>query len=186
MLRSAGATDLPIVRALIRDGASSGSFDRRLAGESRDAGLFFANLRRALTTGYVVEEDPVTGDFVTRAVPGYVYVPDRLGVHHQPIGFGLFKAATVGYELWLAGVDAAWRGHGHGRAMLAALLDTPPGRQAYVVRIATYGRASPAMAHLLTSMGFRYARETPEHTWFLRHDAPEAAAASVMQSHRAA
>jgi GNAT superfamily N-acetyltransferase len=172
MLRYAKAADLPILRSLIRNGALTGSFDQTLATESREASLFFANLRRALTTGYVVEEDPDSGDFVARAVPGYVYVPDQLAADHQPIGFGLFKAAAVGYELWLAGVEPAWRGHGHGRAMIAALLATPPGRQTFAVRIKAYGRASEAMAHLLTSMGFACARETPSHSWFLRHDAP--------------
>ena len=182
MLRHAHVVDLPILRALIRDGAAVGSFDRKLATESRESSLFFANLRRALTTGYVVEEESKNGDFVTRAVPGYVYVPDRLGTDHRPIGFGLFKATALGFELWLAGVEPAWRGHGHGRAMIAALLDTPPGRQAFVVRINTFGRASPAMAHLLKSMGYACVRETPEHSWFLRHDAPAAVSARLREA----
>jgi len=172
MLRHATGADFPTLRSMIRNGAATGSFDPALAGDSRESSLFFANLRRALTHGFVVEEDPGSGDFLARAVPGYVYVPDRLGANHRPIGFGLFKAGKLGFELWLAGVEEAWRGHGHGRAMIAALLNTTPGRQAFVVRLNTFGRASPAMAHLLTSMGYACVRETPEHTWFLRHDAP--------------
>ena len=73
----------------------------------------------------------------------------------------------------LTGVDAAWRGHGHGRMMIAALLDTPPGRKAYVVRVKTYGQESAAMAHLLQSFGYACVHETPQHTWYLRNDAPE-------------
>jgi GNAT superfamily N-acetyltransferase len=170
MLRPANVVDLPILRALIRDGAIRGSFDRELATESRAATLFFSNLRQALATGYFVEEDPRTGDLATVAVPGYVYLPES-GTH-KPIGFGLFKAATFGYELWLTAVDAAWRGHGHGRAMMAALLETPPGKSAYVVRVNTFGRESPAMGHLLVSFGYACARETPQYTWYVRNDAP--------------
>jgi len=173
MLRPATVVDLPVVRALIREGAAHGSFDRALATDSRASNLFFANLRQALATGYFVEEDPQTGDLATVAVPGYVYVPDNDRSAHGPIGFGLFRAAAAGYELWLTAVDAGWRGHGHGRAMLAALLKTHPGREAYVVRVRTSGRESPAMAHLLESLGYACARETPQHTWYLRDDAPE-------------
>jgi len=45
MLRPANVVDLPILRALIRDGAIRGSFDRELATESREASLFFASPR---------------------------------------------------------------------------------------------------------------------------------------------
>lgn len=174
MLRPANVIDLPVLRALIREGALSGSFDRDLATDSREASLFFSNLRQALASGYFVEQDTRTGDLATIAVPGYVYLPDGEIAVHRPIGFGLFKATTAGYELWLTGVDAAWRGHGHGRAMIAALLDTPPGRKAYVVRVKTFGLESAAMAHLLQSFGYACVRETPQHTWYLRSDASEA------------
>jgi GNAT superfamily N-acetyltransferase len=170
MLQPAHVIHLPILRALIRDGASRGSFDRELATDSREAALFFSNLRQALKTGYFVEEDPRTGDLTTVAVPGYVYVPDRGG--NNPIGFGLFKAAAAGYELWLTGVDAAWRGHGHGRAMLAALLATPEGQRAYVMRVHRFGRDSAAMAHLVSSFGYARVRETVQHSWYVRSDAP--------------
>jgi GNAT superfamily N-acetyltransferase len=171
MLQPAHVAHLPILRALIRDGAARGSFDRELATDSREAALFFSNLRQALNTGYFVEEDPRTGDLTTVAVPGYVYLPDG-GAASQPIGFGLFKAAEPGFELWLTGVDAAWRGHGHGRAMLASLLATPPGKRAYIVRVHRFGRDSPAMAHLLASFGYVLVQETRNHAVYLRKDAP--------------
>jgi GNAT superfamily N-acetyltransferase len=173
MLRPATVVDLPVLRALIRDGAVMGSFDRDLASESREAALFFANLRQALATGYFVEKDPETGDLATVAVPGYVYLPENRDAMHRPIGFGIFKATAVGYELWLTGVDAAWRGRGHGRAMLAALFRTPPGQRAYLVRVKTEGRESPAMEHLLRSFGYNWAHRAQQHTWYLRYDAPE-------------
>ena len=173
MLRPATVVDLPIVRALIREGAARGSFDRVLATDSLRADRFFARLRQALATGYFVEEDARTGELATVAVPGYVFVPDDERSAHRPIGFGLFKAAAAGYELWLTAIAAAWRGNGHGRAMLAALLETPPGRETYVVRVAALGSESPAMAHLLQSLGYACARETPQEAWHLRDDAPE-------------
>ena len=172
MLHPAHVGHLSVLRALIRDGAVRGGFDRELATESREATMFFSNLRRALTTGYFIEEDPVTGDLTTVAVPGYVYHPDRGGGASHPIGFGLFKAIAIGYELWLTGVDPAWRGAGHGRAMLRALLATSPGTRAYVVKVQRFGRDSPAMAHLLASYQYAQARETVHHSWFIRADAP--------------
>ena len=172
MLNPAHVGHLSILRSLIRDGAARGGFDRALATDSRETTMFFSNLRRALTTGYFIEEDPDTGDLNTVAVPGYVYHPDRGGAVSHPIGFGLFKAIRNGSELWLTGVDAAWRGHGHGRAMMTALLGTPPGRKAFVVRVQRLGQDSPAMAHLLASFEYTQMNETKSHTWFVRADAP--------------
>jgi GNAT superfamily N-acetyltransferase len=173
MLHPAHVGHLGVLRALIRDGAARGGFDRALATDSRESNVFFSNLRRALTTGYFIEEDPRSGDLKTVAVPGYVYHPDRGGAASQPIGFGLFKAIPEGFELWLTGVDPAWRGHGHGRAMLGSLLATPAGYKAYVVRLQRFGRDSPAMAHLLASFDYTQAGNTAAVTQlFLRGDAP--------------
>ena len=173
MLRPANVVDLPILRALIREGALTGSFDRSLATESRESALFFNNLRQALASGYFVEPDPRTGDLATKAVLAFVYLPDEDSTMHRPIGFGLFKASAIGYELWLTGIDAGWRGRGHGRRMLGELLATRPGREAYLVRVQTFGKESPAMAHLLAAFGYKCVRETPQLTLYLRHDAPE-------------
>jgi GNAT superfamily N-acetyltransferase len=172
MLRPATVVDFPVLRALIREGAVTGSFERELASDSRRGALFFANLRQALATGYFVEAEPATGDLVTVAVTGYVYLPEDPDAAHRVIGFGLFRATPIGYELWLTGVDAAWRGHGHGRIMLAALLGTPPGRRAYVARVNTGAPEADAMEHLLRSFGYACAQRSPSHSWYLRHDAP--------------
>jgi GNAT superfamily N-acetyltransferase len=181
MLHPAHVGHLAVLRALIRDGASRGGFDRTLATDSRESALFFSNLRRALTTGYFIEEDPATGDLSTVAVPGYVYHPDRGGGASQPIGFGLFKAIPEGFELWLTGVDPAWRGNGHGRAMLRGLLATPAGRKAYVVRLQRFGKDSPVMAHLLGSFDYTLTNEMTQQTsWFIRSDAPPALAARLL------
>jgi GNAT superfamily N-acetyltransferase len=173
MLRPAHVIDLPTLRALIREGAQAGSFEPALATESQEAAKFFTSLREALGSGYSVEPDPRTGDLATFAVLAYVYVPDDEPTTHGPIGFGIFKATQIGYELWLMGIDARWRGQGHGRQMLRALLDTPPGRKAYLVRVNNFGSESPAMAHLLAAFGYSSVRETIKFNWYLRRDAPE-------------
>ena len=182
MLRPAHVVDLPTLRALIREGALTGSFDRELATESREATQFFTNLRQALATGYFVEADPRTGNLATFAVLTYIYVSDQDPTVHRPIGFGIFKAAPIGYELWLTGIDAAWRGRGHGRRMLAALLDTPPGRKAFLVRIKNSGDENAPMAHLLSSFGYGSVRETLKLTWYLRGDAPEVLRAAYTET----
>ena len=182
MLSPAHVGHLPILRALIRDGAARGSFDRELATDSAEAAQFFSNLRRALTTGYFIEKSVGGGHPTTVAVPGYVYLPERGGALTQPIGFGLFKTIDVGYELWLTGVDPAWRGHGHGRAMLGALLATPPGKKAYLVRTHRFGRDSPAMTHLLASFDYAEACVGKDHSWFVRADAPPALAERIRNS----
>ena len=45
-----------MLRSLIRQGAADGSFDRELAASGPEAEAFFAKLKRALVTGYFVEE----------------------------------------------------------------------------------------------------------------------------------
>ena len=174
MLAAAHAGHLPSLRTMIRAGAAEGSFDRELAADTPEVTLFFANLRQALVTGYFVEQD-FHGNGVPRAAPGYVYWPGERRSEDQPVGFGLFKAfAEFGFELWLTGVDAAWRGNGHGRSMLAALLATPAGRLAWTVRVQRLGVSTPVMTRLLSEQGYDVARESKTQAWFLRHDAPPA------------
>ena len=161
---------------MIRAGASEGSFDRELAKDSPEVTLFFANLRQALVTGYFVDQD-FQGHGVPRAAPGYVYWPRERKAEERPVGFGLFKAfAEFGYELWLTGVDSAWRGNGHGRSMLAALLATPAGRLSWTVRVQRLGSSTPVMKRLLAEQNYDVARESRAQMWFLRKDAPAALA----------
>jgi GNAT superfamily N-acetyltransferase len=174
MLSAAHAGHLPVLRSMIRAGAAEGSFDRELAADTPEGRVFFANLRQALVTGYFVEQD-VHGNGYPRAAPGYVYWARDRRAGDDPIGFGLFKAfAEFGYELWLTGVDPAWRGYGHGRNLLASLLSSPAGRLAWTVRVQRVGRCSEIMTHLLAEQGYAVARETSTQAWFLRADAPPA------------
>lgn len=174
MLGAAHAGHLPTLRAMIRDGAMEGSFDRALIEDTAEVRAFFANLRQALVTGYFVEQDS-QGRCYPVAAPGYVYWPNDRRAEQPPIGFGLFKAfADFGYELWLTGVDTAWRGNGHGRAMIASLLATPAGRLAWTVRVQRSGASKAIMTHLLSDHGYAVARESRSQLWFLRADAPTA------------
>src|SRR5882724_2807052 len=91
MLAPAHAGHLPTLRALIREGASDGSFDRELATNSLESQLFFANLRQALLTGYFVVED-ARGVIARESASGYVYWPADGGEGARPVGFGMFKA----------------------------------------------------------------------------------------------
>ena len=172
MLAPAHAGHLGLLQNWIKSGAAEGSFDRELASDSAESTLFFANLRQALVFGYFVQED-AWGRIITCPTSGYMYCPDRTGNRSNPIGFGLFKAlSNFGYELWLTGVDRAWRGQGHGRAMLTAMLATPAGQRAYVVRVDWSGASGMAMQHLLESLRFSAVRDTSELRWFVRGDAP--------------
>jgi hypothetical protein len=168
-----------MLRALIREAAAEGSFDRGLAAETPAAVEFFAQLKRALVSGYFVEEDSKTGRIDAVAVPGYVFWPDDQQSGMPPVGFGLFRALESGYELWLAGLEFGRRGGGQGRALLDALFATPPGKKTWVVRIPRGSRYGTTVQHLLKSYGFDHAGDSAQLRWFVRHDAPSSIAARV-------
>lgn len=179
MIAPAHVGHLATLRALIREGAAEGSFDRTLAFDSDETKLFFAALRQALVTGYFVVED-ARGILSRRAVPGYVYWPDDRTEFSQPVGFGLFRAfADTGYELWLTGVASTRRRTGHGRAMLAALLATPAGRLAWLVRVQRTSESGAAMERLLADHGYAHLQDSGDTLWFVRADAPEALTARI-------
>jgi hypothetical protein len=182
MLQPAHVGHLALLRTLIRQGAADGSFDRDLAADSAVAEEFFAKLKRALVTGYFVE-DLGSGKLATVAVPGYVYWPDDRHSGMPPVGFGLFRAIDdTGYELWLAGLDLSARGGGQGRALLASLFATPPGQKTYSVRVQRDSRYINALQALLNEFGFNAIGDTAQLRWFLHKDAPEALAAKVQRA----
>jgi hypothetical protein len=178
MLQPAHVGHLAMLRTLIRQGAKDGSFDRELGASSPEAEAFFAKLKRALVTGYFVEEGR-KGHIETVAVPGYVFWPDDRTSGTQPAGFGLFRAIDSGYELWLAGIDLGLRGGGHGRELLASLFATPQGQKTWVLRVQRGSRYVPALQHLLMDFGFNWIGGTQRLRWYLRTDAPEHLASRV-------
>lgn len=178
MLQPAHVGHLALLRTLIRQGAQEGSFDRELGATSPAAEEFFAKLKRALVTGYFVEEGRA-GRIDTVAVPGYVFWPDDRHSGSAPAGFGLFRAIEAGYELWLAGLDLSTRGGGHGRALLAALFATPQGQKTYVLRVQRTSRYAAALQHLLAGFGFVVVGDTARLRWFLRDTTPPELASRV-------
>ena len=179
MLAPAHVGHLTLLRSLIREAAAEGSFDRGLAADTPTAGDFFARLKRALVSGYFVEEDPKTGRVESVAMPGYVFWPDDRTSSMPPIGFGLFRALEGGYELWLAGLEFGKRGGGHGRALLGSLMSTPPGQKTYVVRVQRTSRYVQTVTHLLDTLGFDTVGDTTRLRWFVRRDAPVALSARI-------
>ena len=179
VLAPAHVGHLAMLRTLIREAAAEGSFDRGLAADTPAAVEFFARLKRALVSGYFVEEDPRTGRVESVAVPGYVFWPDDRNSSTPPVGFGLFRALEGGYELWLAGLEFGRRGGGYGRELLNALFATPPGKKTWVVRIPRGSRYEAMVQHLLKSYGFDHAGDTAHLRWFVRQSAPTSIAARV-------
>jgi hypothetical protein len=179
MLVPAHVGHLAMLRSLIRRSAAEGSFDRELAADTPAAEEFFAKLKRALVTGYFVEQNPGTGRIDTVAVPGYVFWPEGRHSGLPPVGFGLFRAIEDGFELWLAGLEFADRGSGHGRALLCALLATPPGQRTWIVRIPRESRYASAVQRVLADLGFDCAGDTARLRWFLRRDAPAELASRI-------
>ena len=178
MLQPAHVGHLAMLRSLIRQGAQDGSFDRELGATSPEAEAFFGKLKRALVTGYFVEETR-KGRIETVAVPGYVFWPEDRQPGSQPVGFGLFRAIEGGYELWLAGLDLGLRGGGHGRELLAALFATPQGQKTWILRVQRGSRYAAAMQHLLHDFGFNWIGDTVRLRWFVRTDAPPDLASRV-------
>jgi hypothetical protein len=173
MLQPAHVGHLALLRSLIRQGAADGSFDRDLAIDSPGAEEFFAKLKRALVTGYFVE-DIGSGKLATVAVPGYVFWPDDRHSGMPPVGFGLFRAIDgASYELWLAGLDLSARGGGQGRALLASLFSTPPGQKTFVVRVHRDSNAIKDLQSLLVEFGFTPIGDSAHLRWFLHNDAPD-------------
>jgi hypothetical protein len=175
MLKPAHVGHLAQLRALIREGARDGSFDQELAADTPESEEFFAKLKRALVTGYFVETNARTGRIDTVSVPGYVFWPDEGQTGTGPEGFGLFRSLEEGgYELWLAGLEFARRGDGHGSQLLTALFATPPGQKTFVVRVQRTSRYVNAVSHLLGKFGFLPIGDTKARRWFVRTDAPAA------------
>ena len=162
-----------ILRTL-RAGAADGSFDAELGTDSLPSRLFFENLRRALQTGYFVEEGKGEGPAQVPA-SGYVLVLTKGTQAALPLGFALFKSiGGLGFELWLVAVDRRYRGKGFCKAMLQAALATPAGMLAHVARVNRAGRDCEAMGKALGAAGYRHERDGPDVRWFVRHDAPQA------------
>jgi len=180
MLRPASPADVEFIRSILVEGAADGSFEPELATPSAAAALFFANLDLALRTGYLRAPD-VQGNLTRDVhVAGYVYSTPQA---QAPIGFGLFRELEGGsFELWLTGIAAEARGHGHGNAMLAELLATPAGQMAHVVRCNRRSGSLDAAVRLFEHFGFALCRDTPAVLWLVSAKAPRELTTRIAQS----
>ncbi len=159
-----------LIRALVVDGAAAGSFDRQLAGDCMETTVFFANLRRALQSGYFVQMDPLRQLMLRQRVVGFVYTPPGSSA---PVGFGLLKTFVANsYEAWLVGIDAAERGRGFGRAMIRALLATPTGRMTHILRCNHGSIGGRIAAKLFSECGFCRCRTTADQWWLVNQNTP--------------
>jgi hypothetical protein len=174
MLAPAHVGHLAMLRSLIRQSAAEGSFESSLAADTPQSVDFYAKLKRALSHGYFVEEDPATGRMGSVGVPGYVFWPDDRHSGNPPAGFGLFRALEGGYELWLAGLELGRRGDGQGRALIDALFATTQGKKTWIVRIPRGSRYRATVHHLLLPHEFAAVGDTTHMRWFLRAGAPQA------------
>jgi ribosomal protein S18 acetylase RimI-like enzyme len=165
MLHAATPVHGPFIQRLLREGALDGNFEADIAGDSAEAGLFFANLDLALATGFL-KTPAADGSMNGQAhVAGYVYAP-RAG--EPPVGFGLFKdLGPPGFELWLTGIAREARGLGHGRAMLRELIATPPGRLTMLIRCVRESPQCDVATRLFGELGFLPRRTTPSMVWLV-------------------
>lgn len=169
MLRAATPAHSGFIRQLLREGAADGSFETDIALDSAAASLFFATLDEALASGYL--RTPGPDGRLTREthIAGYVYCPREVD---PPVGFGLFKdLGADGFELWLTGIALEARGRGHGRAMLAELFATPPGRLVSIVRCNRKSATCEVAARLFGEFGFTLCRTTPAMLWLANTNA---------------
>lgn len=165
MLHAATPVQGPFIQRLLREGAMDRNFEAEIAGDSAEAGLFFANLDLALATGFL-RTPAADGTLSGQAhVAGYVYTP---GEGEPPVGFGLFRdLGPPGFELWLTGIAREARGRGHGRAMLRELIATPPGRLTTLVRCARESPHCEVATKLFGELGFLPRRTTPSMLWLV-------------------
>ena len=178
MLQPAHIGHLAMLRSLIRQGAQDGNFDRELGASSPQAEAFFAKLKRALVTGYFVEERG--GKIDTVSVPGYVYWPDDRNTGAPARGIRPLPRHRRRLRT-MAGGPRSGRARRRPRSLAAG----GAVRDARKVRRPTSSGSSAgrsyidALQHLLADFGFLPAGDTPRLRWFLRTDAPADVASRV-------
>ena len=179
MLQPAHVGHLAMLRSLIRQGAQDGSFDRELGASSPEAEAFFAKLKRALVTGYFVEEGRSRQASTRSRCPVTCSGPTTATPAPSPWASACSARSRAATSCGWPGLDLGARGGGHGRALLAALFATAQGQKTWVVRVQRGSRYVGALQHLLADFGFELVGDTPRLRWFLRTDAPAELASRV-------
>ena len=161
--------DLPYIRALIRDGARSGSFDEELAGDCPESDLFFAGLSEVIVRKVWTRPPAMGLPTHTRALI-VLYLETAVS---KASGFvAIREIGRLGYELWLTAVDPGRRGCGVGRKMVTDFLATKEGRLTRVAQCRIGSVGAQACAHILGSVGFTAARVGLATIWMARSDLP--------------
>ena len=178
MLQPAHVGHLAMLRSLIRQGAQDGSFDRELGATSPEAEAFFAKLKRALVTGYFVEEGR-SGKIDTIAVPGYVFWPDD-----RTAGPSRSASASSGRSTAATNCGSPGSISARAAAVMAARCwrrcSRPrKAKRRTIVRVQRGSRYVEALQHLLADFGFMPVGDTLRLRWFLRTDAPADLASRV-------
>jgi hypothetical protein len=180
VLTTATPTHLALIRSIVEEGAHQGSFSRALATTSVSTEAFFEKLRWSLQTGHLPQFDPRTRAIIVTRVTGYVFSEREKSAN---IGFGIFRDFFEdGNELWLTGLRSEHHGFGLGRAMLAELLDTPPGRATQLARCTSHSSGAQRCSHVLKTLGFSTCRIANDEEWLLHRRTPAPVVAMLAHS----
>ena len=180
MLTSANPSHMNLIRRIVEQGASEGSFSPSLIQQCQPTEAFFAKLQIALRSGRLPQFDPRTQRLIVTRITGYMY---RQHADSPTIGFGIFRDFyEEGKELWLTGVLTQFQGHGLGRAMLAELLATPSGAVTQLARCVTHASGARRCAHVLKTLGFATCRIANDEEWLLHDRTPRRVVALITGS----
>ena len=175
MLQPAHVGHLALLRSLIRQGARTAASIAISAIDSPSAEEFFAKLKRALVTGYFVE-DVGSGKLATVVGSRLRVLARRPPQRHAA---GRLRPLPCdrrrGYELWLAGLDLGRaRRRPRPRAAGGAVRDAAGPEDLHRPRAARLELRQGRCNSLLVDFGFTPIGDTARLRWFLHNDAPDA------------
>lgn len=155
MLKKNALKHFEFIKALIIEGAQSGVFNPELASSKGEA-RFFTDLSTSLKSG------TMTNSQAPEKLAAYVYFNS---VHHatNPLGFILLKGDDNLTELWMAAIDAPYRGKGLGKLMIQEAIQTLQTRNI----VCRCSPGSHVAMQILTKQGFVYLGKGKEGTSFV-------------------
>jgi GNAT superfamily N-acetyltransferase len=173
MLRLASEADFPVIRELIVDGATSGSFDLQLAQPTEESAEFFARLRHVIQERIWLRPD--LSKNILWAIPACIWIFEDPVWGLGPLGFvALRGAGRIGYELWLTAIELAYRQKGVGKQMIGEVLGTSIGQHVVVAQCDRRAEGARRMASILRHFGFECVREATQSQWLARSTLPTA------------
>jgi hypothetical protein len=89
------------------------------------------------------------------------------------LGFVAVRGAgRIGYELWLATIELAYRQKGAGKKMIGEVLGTSIGAQVVVAQCDRRAEGARRMASILRHFGFECLRQGTQSEWLARSTLP--------------